>query len=182
MIAVEDRALISRLVGDRFRVGRSGSSWGSGRATMDPALASDPWSPRYERPGDGVRIVQGRVRAVPSEHSEMPATVVAERVGRRGSITWLAQRAPVAPRNTVGRQVGLGAGDTAQCDLWFPPKRITLEDGSSSLLPMLVIVAALGIDQLSARADVVGAYAANTAPLVAVLAELSWQVEVLAER
>ena len=34
-------------------------------------------------------------------------------------------------------------GDAAQCDLWFPPKRIPLEDGTSALLlPVLVIVAA----------------------------------------
>ena len=30
----------------------------------------------------------------------------------------------------------------AQCDLWFPPKRIPLEDGTSALLPVLVIIAA----------------------------------------
>ena len=34
------------------------------------------------------------------------------------------------------------AGDAGQCDLWFPPKRIPLEDGSAALLPVLVIVAA----------------------------------------
>ena len=34
------------------------------------------------------------------------------------------------------------AGDAVQCDLWFPPKRIPLEDGSSALLPVLVMVAA----------------------------------------
>jgi len=33
-------------------------------------------------------------------------------------------------------------GDAAQCDLWFPPKKIPLEDGSSKLLPVLVITAA----------------------------------------
>jgi hypothetical protein len=33
-------------------------------------------------------------------------------------------------------------GDAAQCDLWFPPKKIPLEDGSRSLLPVLVITAA----------------------------------------
>ena len=33
-------------------------------------------------------------------------------------------------------------GDAAQCDLWFPPKRIPLEDGSTALLPVLVMVAA----------------------------------------
>ena len=33
-------------------------------------------------------------------------------------------------------------GDAAQCDLWFPPKEIPLEDGSRTLLPVLVITAA----------------------------------------
>ena len=34
------------------------------------------------------------------------------------------------------------AGDAAQCDLWFPPRKIPLEDGTSKLLPVLVITAA----------------------------------------
>lgn len=33
-------------------------------------------------------------------------------------------------------------GDAAQCDLWFPPARVPLEDGSTRLLPVLVITAA----------------------------------------
>ncbi len=34
-------------------------------------------------------------------------------------------------------------GDAAQCDLWFPPKKIPpLEDGTTSLLPVMVITAA----------------------------------------
>jgi hypothetical protein len=33
-------------------------------------------------------------------------------------------------------------GDAAQCDLWFPPRKIPLEDGTSRLLPVLVITAA----------------------------------------
>ncbi len=33
-------------------------------------------------------------------------------------------------------------GDVAQCDLWFPPRKIPLEDGTSKLLPVLVITAA----------------------------------------
>lgn len=36
----------------------------------------------------------------------------------------------------------MGAGDTAQCVLWFPPKKIPLEDGTTALLPVLVMVAA----------------------------------------
>ena len=31
------------------------------------------------------------------------------------------------------------AGDAAQCDLWFPPKKIPLENGTSVLLPVLVV-------------------------------------------
>ena len=34
------------------------------------------------------------------------------------------------------------AGDDAQCDLWFPPKRIPPKDGTASLLPVLVMIAA----------------------------------------
>jgi len=34
------------------------------------------------------------------------------------------------------------AGDAAQCDLWFPPKRIPLEDGTTAVLPVLVMVPA----------------------------------------
>lgn len=33
-------------------------------------------------------------------------------------------------------------GDVAQCDLWFPPQQIPLEDGSQALLPVLVITCA----------------------------------------
>jgi hypothetical protein len=33
-------------------------------------------------------------------------------------------------------------GDAAQCDLWFPPRNILLEDGSKTLLPVLVITCA----------------------------------------
>ncbi len=36
----------------------------------------------------------------------------------------------------------MGAGRRAQSDLWFPPRKIPLEDGSSKLLPVLVIIAA----------------------------------------
>jgi Lon protease-like protein len=33
-------------------------------------------------------------------------------------------------------------GDAAQCDLWFPPRKIPLEDGTIKVLPVLVITAA----------------------------------------
>jgi hypothetical protein len=33
-------------------------------------------------------------------------------------------------------------GDAAQCDLWFPPRKIPLEDGTKTLLPVMVITCA----------------------------------------
>jgi hypothetical protein len=89
---------------------------------------------------------EGRVRVILAEHPEMPATVIAERVGWQGSITWFRDnvrrlRPEHRPPDPADRLVWQ-AGDAAQCDLWFPPRRIPLEDGSSVLLPVLVITAA----------------------------------------
>jgi hypothetical protein len=76
----------------------------------------------------------------------MPATVIAERVGWQGSITWFRDHVrrlrPEHRRLDPADRLVWEAGDAAQCDLWFPPKRIPLEDGSRVLLPVLVIVAA----------------------------------------
>ncbi|UUZ61919.1 hypothetical protein [Nocardioides sp. B-3] len=77
---------------------------------------------------------------------DMPATVIAERVGWTGSITWFRDHVrqlrpdhwPVDPSD---RLIWL-PGDAAQCDLWFPPRKIPLEDGSKTLLPVMVITAA----------------------------------------
>jgi hypothetical protein len=33
------------------------------------------------------------------------------------------------------------SGDAARCDLWFPPRKIPLEDGTAGSLPVLVITA-----------------------------------------
>lgn len=77
---------------------------------------------------------------------DMPATVIAERVGWTGSITWFRDhvrrlRPDHRPVDPSDRLIWL-PGDAAQCDLWFPPKKIPLEDGSKTLLPVLVITAA----------------------------------------
>lgn len=51
---------------------------------------------------------------------------------------WALIRRPVDPSD---RLTWL-AGDAAQCDLWFPPKKVPIEDGSKVLLPVMVIAAA----------------------------------------
>jgi hypothetical protein len=76
----------------------------------------------------------------------MLATVLAERVGWTGSIRWFRdnvnrlrpEHRPIDPAD----RIVWAPGDAAQCDLWFPPRKIPLEDGSARLLPVLVVTAA----------------------------------------
>jgi hypothetical protein len=91
-------------------------------------------------------VFEPRVRALLVETPDMPATVLAKRVGWTGSIRWFSdnvkrlrpEHRPVDPAD----RISWAAGDAAQCDLWFPPRKIPLEDGSTKLLPVLVITAA----------------------------------------
>lgn len=86
------------------------------------------------------------VRRLLIKTPDMPPTVIAERVGWTGSITWFRDnvrrlRPDHRPVDPADRLTWL-AGDAAQRDLWFPPKKIPLEDGGTKLLPILVITAA----------------------------------------
>ena len=69
------------------------------------------------------------------------------RAGRLiGSIAWFRDnvrrlRPEHRPVDPSDRLIWL-PGDAAQCDLWFPPRNILLEDGSKTLLPVLVITCA----------------------------------------
>ncbi|MDO5500774.1 MAG: IS21 family transposase, partial [Propionibacteriaceae bacterium] len=79
------------------------------------------------------------MRELPAETPDMAATVVAERVGWTGSIRWFRDNAnrvrgdqrPIDPADRLTS----APGDAAQCDIWFPPKKILLEDGTRTLLP-----------------------------------------------
>ena len=139
--------MIRRLVAEGVPQRQVARDLGVGRATVARAVASDS-PPRYSRPAVATAFTpfEGRVRAILVEHPEMPATVIAERVGWQGSITWFRDnvrrlRPEHWPPDPADRLVW-EAGDAAQCDLWFPPQRIPLEDGTSRLLPVLVITAA----------------------------------------
>jgi hypothetical protein len=147
VISVEDWGLIRRLVADGVPRRQVARQLGIGRATVDRAVVSDR-PPKYERRAVPTAFTpfEARVRAILSEHPEMPATVIAERVGWTGSITWFRDNVrllrPDYRRPDPADRLVWDAGDAGQCDLWFPPKRIPLEDGSTALLPVLVIVAA----------------------------------------
>jgi len=120
---------------------------GIGRSTVERVLASDR-PPKYERPAVPTTFTpfEPAVRQLLSEHPDMPATVIAERVGWAGSITWFRDnvrglRSEHRPVDPADRLTWL-PGDAAQCDLWFPPRKIPLEDGTTRLLPVLVMTAA----------------------------------------
>ena len=144
---MEDWALIRRLVAGGVPQRRVARDLGVGRSTVERALASDR-PPKYERAAVPTAFTpfESHVRELLRATPDMPATVIAERVGWSGSITWFRdnvrrlrpEHRPVDPADRLTWR----PGDAAQCDLWFPPERIPLEDGTRMLLPVLVITAA----------------------------------------
>lgn len=144
---MEDWALIRRLVAEGVPQRQVARDLGIGRSTVSRALASDG-PPKYERQEvpTAFDVVEARVRAILEEHPGMPATVIAERIGWAGSITWfrenVAELRPLYRRPDPADRLTWEAGDAAQCDLWFPPRKIPLENGSSALLPVLVMALA----------------------------------------
>jgi transposase len=147
VITLEDWALIRRLAAEGVPKARIAARLGISRTTVVKAVASDS-SPRYERSvaPRSFTPFEARVRELLEGDAELPATVLAERVGWTGSITWFRENVkrlrPEHRRVDPADRLVWEPGDAAQCDLWFPPRKIPLEDGTSRLLPVLVITAA----------------------------------------
>ena len=145
---MEDWALIRRLAAEGVPKTQIAVRLGISRNTVARAVASvEP--PTYERASveaTSFTPFEERVRAMLTEFCEMPASVLAERVGWSGSPSWfrenVARLRPEQRRPDPADRLVWDAGDAAQCDLWFPPKRIPLEDGTTALLPVLVMVPA----------------------------------------
>jgi hypothetical protein len=144
---VEDWALIRRLVADGVPQRQVAKDLGVGRSTVARALASDR-PPKYERAAVATSFTpfEPLVRQLLTATPEMPATVIAERVGWTGSITWFRDNVRrLRPEHRLvdpADRLTWLPGDAAQCDLWFPPRKIGLGDGTRTLLPVLVITAA----------------------------------------
>ncbi|WUJ70080.1 hypothetical protein OG809_33930 [Kribbella soli] len=144
---MDDWALIRRLVVDGVPQRKVAREVGVGRSTVGRAVPSGG-PPKYERaavPTSFTRF-EPAVRRLLAKTPDMPATMIAERVGWAGSISWFRDnvrrvRPEHRPVDPSDRLTWL-PGDAAQCDLWFPPKRIPLEDGSKTVLPDQVISAA----------------------------------------
>ncbi|MDN5771559.1 MAG: IS21 family transposase [Microlunatus sp.] len=147
MITMEDWALIRRLAAEGTPNAAIARRLGISRTTVIKAVRSDA-PPKYERTAaeSSFVVFEPRVRVLLKENPDLPASVLAERVGWQGSESWFRQNVaqlrpehrPVDPADRIIWE----AGDAAQCDLWFPPKKIPLENGTTSLLPVLVMTLA----------------------------------------
>ena len=147
MITLEDWALIRRLAAEGVPKARIAERLGISRTTVVKAVQSVS-PPRYERSGQPTSFTpfEVRVRALLEHDPELPAVVLAERVGWSGSISWFRENVkrlrPEHRKIDPADRLVWEPGDAAQCDLWFPPKKIPLEDGTARLLPVLVITPA----------------------------------------
>jgi transposase len=117
-----------------------------GRNTVRRALVADG-PPRYQRApkGSAVDAVEPQIRALLKDWPQMPATVIAERIGWSRGLTVLKERVrelrPLyVPPDPASRTTYL-PGEVAQCDLWFPPTDVPLGAGQVGRPPVLVMVA-----------------------------------------
>src|SRR5947209_3152376 len=95
------------------------------RNTVRAALAADG-PPAYRRTAVG-SVVDGfepQIRELLRAYPEIPATVIAERIGWSRGITVLRDRVaelrPAYRPPDPASRTGYAAGELAQCDLWFP--------------------------------------------------------------
>jgi hypothetical protein len=145
---VEDWALIRHLHRSEMLSQRAiARQLGVARGTVTAALASEG-PPTYQRAAveSAISPAEPRIRALLSVCPQMPATVIAERIGWSGSMSWFRERVAVirpeyAPADPADR-LEHRPGRVVQCDLWFPPAEIALGFDQSGSPPVLVMVAA----------------------------------------
>ncbi|WP_211340822.1 helix-turn-helix domain-containing protein [Xylanimonas allomyrinae] len=116
---MEDWALIRRLAGEGVPKAQIAARLGISRTTVVKAVAS-AGPPRYERRAASTAFTpfEAAVRRLLNDTPDMPATVIAERVGWTGSITWFRDnvrrlRPEQAPVDPADRLTWL-AGDACQ--------------------------------------------------------------------
>ena len=147
-MTVEDWARIRHLHGAEGLSQRQiAEELGIARETVARAVRSDR-PPRYKQRAaveSGWSRIEPAVRVLLAQHPRMPATVIAERVGWTGSVTWFRQnvarlRPHYVPVDPADRLIH-PPGAQVQCDLWFPPIKIGVGGGQAVSLPVLVMVA-----------------------------------------
>ncbi len=148
-MTVEDWARIRHLhQAEGLSQRRIAEELGLARETVARAIRSE-CPPRYKpRPpvtGSAWLAVEPAVLVLLARHPRMPATVIAERVGWSGSVTWFRENVarlrprylPVDPADRLAH----APGEQVQCDLWFPPVSVPVGAGQEASLPVLVMAA-----------------------------------------
>lgn len=149
MLSVEDWAEIRRLRrAEQLPIAQIARVLGISRNTVKAALASDG-PPKYQRPAAGsvADAFEPRIRELLQAFPQMPATVIAQRIGWRYSIRTLsgkvAELRPLyLPPDPASRTVYL-AGEIAQHDFWFPPIQLPVGFGqarTAKQLPVLTMI------------------------------------------
>lgn len=147
MLNVEDWAEIRRLHrSEQMPIRAIARHLGISRNTVRRAVAGSA-PPKYERAPKGsiVDAVEPQIRELLQKFPDMPATVIAERIGWQHSYEVVKKRVrelrPVYRSADPVSRTSYEPGELAQCDLWFPPADIPLGFGQSASPPVLVIVA-----------------------------------------
>ena len=120
---------------------------GLARNTVRSALAADT-QPKYSRAPQGSRVdeFEPAIRRLLTEFPEMPATVIAERIGWEHSSSVLRARIALlrplfSPPDPADRTT-YTAGEIVQCDLWFPGDVVPVAPQVLASPPVLTMVAA----------------------------------------
>jgi transposase len=107
---------------------------GVSKNTVKAAITSNG-PPRYERApcGSIVDALEPRLHEMLRQWPDMPATVIAERIGWTNSMTVLKDRVrelrPIYLPPDPASRTTYEPGELAQCDLWFPDTDIPLGAG-----------------------------------------------------
>ena len=148
MLRVEDWAEIRRLHrAEAMPIKAIARLLGVSKNTVKAAVASSE-PPRYVRPSRGsiVDQVEPRLHELLRSWPDMPATVIAERIGWTRSMTVLKERIrelrPVYLPPDPASRTNYEPGELAQCDLWFPDTDIPLGAGQNGRgkVPVITMV------------------------------------------
>lgn len=148
VIKVEDWAEIRRLYrSEKMGVKAIARRLGLARNTVRSALAADT-PPKYSRVPAG-SLVDGfepAIRTLLTDFPQMPATVIAERIGWEHSSSVLRARIALlrplfSPPDPADRTT-YAAGEIVQCDLWFPGPVVPVAPKVFADPPVLTMVAA----------------------------------------
>lgn len=140
MLNVEDWAEIRRLHrAENMGVKTIARRLGVARNTVRSALRSDA-PPKYERSLQGsiVDAVEAEIRALLRDTPDMPATVIAERIGWDRGMTVLRDRIgelrPLFLPPDPAQRTWYRPGELAQWDLWQPDVEISVGFGQKTKL------------------------------------------------